>query len=82
MNDNDDQEKLIFFKGFEAALIGIGRQFNREFAVYDYVTCCAILIQRDGMSSEEAINFMESNVVGAYLGPKTPIFVSTVEEED
>ena len=82
MNDNDDQEKLIFFKGFEAALIGIGRQFNREFAVYDYVTCCFILMQRDGMSSEEAMEFMEYNVVGAYLGPQTPIFVEDVEEED
>ena len=59
--------ELVFADGFEDALIGIGRQFDKEFAVYDYVLCVNILMQRDGMTSEEAIEFMEYNVVGAYV---------------
>lgn len=74
--------ELVFADGFEDALIGIGRQFDKEFAVYDYVLCVNILMQRDGMTSEEAIEFMEYNVVGAYVGPNTPIFVEAKEEEE
>jgi len=38
-----------------------------------------ILMTRDGMSYEEAREFYEFNIVGAYVGPGTPVFV---EDED
>jgi hypothetical protein len=53
----------------------VGVQFSREVAVYDYDKCLDILIQRDGMDIEGAIDYMEYNVVGAYVGNSTPVFV-------
>jgi len=81
MNDKEE-ECPVFANGFEDALIGIGRQFNKEIAVYDYVLCVNILMQRNKMTSEEAIEFMEYNVVGAYVGTNTPIFVEAKEEDE
>ena len=69
---------LLQADGFEDALIGLGMKKGSENSlVYDYEKCVEILIEREGMSHEEAIEWMEFNVVDAYVGPTTPIFVHT-----
>ena len=65
----------LYADGFDDAIIGIGRQFNKTIVVYDESKCLDILINRDGMTEEEAIEFFEFNVVGAYVGEHTPIYV-------
>ncbi len=65
----------LYADGFDDAIIGIGRQFNKTIVVYDESKCLDILIKRDGMTEEEAIEFFEFNVVGAYVGEHTPIYV-------
>lgn len=73
--------KLLQADGFEDALIGVGRKKGSEDSlVYDYEKCVDILIQKEKMSHEEAIEWMEYNVVDAYVGPTTPIFVHTDPE--
>ena len=44
-------------------------------ACYDVPQCLAILIKRDNMSSEEAVEYMKFNVTGAYVGDRTPAFM-------
>jgi hypothetical protein len=69
--------------GFDEAIIGIGRQFNKNLVIYDEDKCIQILMERDGMTDEEAIEFFEFNVVGAYVGEYTPVYVrlgSTLED--
>jgi hypothetical protein len=68
-------EKALLAYGFEDALIGIGQQFNQELAIYDYDKCVEILMKRDGMSYYDANDFMEYKVIGAYVGPGTPVFL-------
>ncbi len=65
---------VLFANGFEDAFMGVGIQFNKQIAVYNYDDCISILMERDGMSQEEAIEFFDFNVTGAYVGPHTPIF--------
>ena len=65
----------LFADGFEDALIGVGRQFNHDVAIYDYNHCIAILM-RDAMDIEEAIEYLEFNVLGAWVGPNTPVFLT------
>ena len=66
---------ILLADGYETALIGVGQQFNVAMAVYDYDKCIEILMERDGMSHEDATEWMEINVVGAYVGENTPVFV-------
>ena len=62
--------------GFDDAIAGIIRQFNQPAkVVYDYGKCLEILEKRDGMTHDEAIEFMEFNVVGAYVGEDTPAWM-------
>ena len=61
--------------GLEDALIGTGWQFIQALMVYSVKKVLEILMTRDGMSYEEAREFFEFNIVGAYVGPGTPVFV-------
>lgn len=70
----DTETGALLADGFEEALIGLGTQFNKEVAVYDYDKCIAILMLA-GMDQEEAMEYMEFNVTGAYVGEHTPVFV-------
>lgn len=68
-------DDVLYAVGFEDALIGVGTQFTQPMAVYDWDQCVEILMTRDGMTEEDAVDFMEFNVTGAYVGKGTPVFV-------
>ena len=72
-------DPVLYADGFEEAFIGVGRQFNQHVAIYDYEKCVKILHERDGMDEDEAVEYMEFNVTGAYVGPATPIFLTTIK---
>ena len=61
--------------GLEDALIGVGWQFSQALMVYSVKKVLEILMTRDGMSDDDAREFFEFNIVGAYVGPGTPVFV-------
>ena len=68
--------QYLIADGFNEAIIGIGSRINMEDIVcYDYDKCVDILIKDQHMEYEEAIEWMDYNVVGAWLGEGTPMFV-------
>lgn len=71
----------LYADGFEAALIGVGTQFTQPLAVYDWDKCVEILMARDGMTADEAMEYMDFNVTGAYVGKGTPVFVRQGEPD-
>jgi hypothetical protein len=71
----DQYEGALLADGFEDALIGFGHRFNYPVAIYDYNRCIGVLMNRDGMTDEEAIEFFDFNVAGAYVGEHTPVFL-------
>ncbi len=67
--------------GLDDAIIGFGQQFPKEpLLVYDYDKCVEIFMAQ-GMSHEEAVEWMEFNVVNAYHGEGTPIFITSIEND-
>jgi hypothetical protein len=74
-------EDILLCDGFDDAFVGISQCFTRTAAVYDYEKCVAILMERDGMEREEADEYMDFNVLGAYVGETTPVFMmATISE--
>ena len=76
---------MLKANGFDNALIGIGRRCSQEdVLVYDFDRAVKILVNRDNMTEEEAVEYLEFNTVGAWVGDKTPMFVypMTMEEID
>tara|TARA_A100001201_G_scaffold60232_1_gene57618 strand:+ start:171 stop:587 length:417 start_codon:yes stop_codon:yes gene_type:complete len=67
----------VFADGFDDAIIGWDG--NSQSISYSYNKCLDILRERDGMSLEEAHEFMEYNVVSAYVGDCTPLFIHCYE---
>ena len=74
--EEEFESEALLADGFEEALIGIGIQFNNEVAVYDYEKCVKVLMERDKMKLGEAIEYMDYNVLGAYVGENTPVFIA------
>ena len=66
--------EAIFADGFDDAIMGYG---SNGAAVYDYDKCCHILMDTSDMDESEANEYMQFNVVGAYVGDFTPIFIHT-----
>lgn len=62
--------------GFEAAIIGVAERCAKPIlVVYDMEKCIEILVKRDGMSESDAMDFFEFNVIGAWTGEGTPLFL-------
>ena len=73
---SEEAEGALLADGFEQALIGFGYQFNYPVAVYSRKRCMDILVDRDDMSYEEAMEYFDFNVAGAYVVESTPIFLN------
>jgi len=50
-------------------------------AVYDVNACMDILMGRDGMDAGDAAEHLSINLIGSYLGDKSPVFVTFLREK-
>lgn len=77
----EHDEEILTADGFDYALIGVCERAGQStIAVYDIDKCINILIERDGMTEEEAEEYFYFNVVGAYVGEYTPGFIRLYKE--
>lgn len=65
----------LFADGFDDAIIGMDMNSEVYRVVYGVEKMIFILMHRDSMSEEEAIEYLEYNVFSAYLGEGTPIYI-------
>jgi hypothetical protein len=73
-------EKALLADGFETALIGYVEIFHNTIALYDKEKCIQILVDRDKMTRDEAIEFFEFNTQGASAGENTPGFATILRK--
>lgn len=65
---------IMVADGFDDAIIGVTEDFR---AVYSRQKCIEVL-ERD-MPYEDAVDYFEFNVEGAYMGERTPLFINIFE---
>jgi hypothetical protein len=76
----EENPQALFADGLEEACIGIARRCGQpSLAVYDYNKVVE-LFMADGMSYEEAVEWVEYNVVGAWMGDNTPVWFQQQSE--
>ena len=74
-------DKILLADGFEEAFVGVTESFGLEpRACYDLVQCLDILMVRDNMTYDEAVEYMEFNVTQAYVGENTPAFITMMKD--
>jgi hypothetical protein len=80
LDENLEQFEVKTADGFEDALIGMVSRFGMEtpVALYDRRKCLQILMERDGMDYEGAVEFFDFNVIGAWVGEGTPAFADLI----
>mgnify|MGYP003149665769 FL=1 len=73
------EEECLTADGFEDALVGCTYGAN-VVAVYDINKMIEVLVE-EGMEYDDAVEFLDYNVVGAYVGEKTPQYINFVAQE-
>ena len=69
----------IKWDGFDECIIGVGSRCGFEDVLcYDINKMIELLEFRDGMSYEEAVEYLEYNVIGAYVGKQTPVIITPI----
>ena len=74
-------EEALLADGFDEAIVGMAsRCAMNPVVVYDTEKVISILMEQ-GMDEDEAIEYFEFNIAGAYVGENGPIFLHTLTEE-
>ena len=80
-NYGEDAETMLFADGFDDAIIGVGNVFGGKLcAIYD-TDLVLKQCMKDGMEYDEALEYFDFNIAGAYVGDQTPIFMHKIERE-
>ena len=82
---NEYAEGAILLDGLESAIVGITDEFGiGKRVLYSKDKILHILQERDGMTSGEAEEHFDYNIIGGYFGEMNPVFldrtVKMVEE--
>ncbi|MBO2461671.1 hypothetical protein [Actinomadura violacea] len=75
----ESEGELLFADGLDDGLVGMAAGWftggHREVALYDYAACMRVLMA-EGMDETEATEYLEFNVLGAWVGDGTPAFAT------
>lgn len=70
--------EALLCDGFDEAIIGVAERINLGPVVaYDIDKMVEIMVERDGMTQEEAMEFFDFNIIGAWMGENTPVYITT-----
>ena len=73
-------ENVLLMDNFDEACIGFSQRINEPLlAVYSWELMMKVCIERDGMTYEEADEYISYNCIGAWVGEQTPIIVMPIE---
>jgi hypothetical protein len=68
-----NNDEILLADGFDEAVVGIEPTTLR--IIYSIPKMVGILVEKDGMSDEDAIEYLEYNTFSAYVGEQTPIYI-------
>jgi hypothetical protein len=67
---------LVMEPGYlDAAIVGVATRIGLEAVCYDKDKVIRLLMGHDKMSYEEAQEYFEYNMLGAWVGEHTPVFI-------
>ncbi len=77
-NIDEIAEGAIILDGLDDAIVGVTEEFgNGRRILYSADKILSILMERDGMTWHEAVEFYDYNILGLHAGEQNPIFLVT-----
>lgn len=73
-------DDLLFADGYDSAIIGVCGGCDSGRVAYDAQKMVEICVSRDGMTYDEANEWLEFNTFCAYVGDRTPIYIHSPED--
>jgi hypothetical protein len=71
----EENPDALTWDGFdEAVIVIVNRACQSSLALYSVPLCVEILCKRDGMSENDAHEYLEFNTPQAYMGHMTPLY--------
>ena len=77
MKISEEYPELLTADGFDKAIVGVVHRMNTMAICYDKNKVIEILME--DMSYEDAIEYFEFNIAGAWVGESTPFFLETMD---
>ncbi len=78
MKISEEYPELLKADGFDDAILGVVHRMGIQAICYDQDKVIDILMG-DGMTYEEAVEYFEFNIAGAWVGESTPFFLETMD---
>ena len=73
---------MKLYDGFDHALLGaVERCGSEPIAVYDHSMMVSMLCARDGMTLQDAHEYIEYNIIGGWIGDDTPWILTLRPQE-
>ena len=71
---------VVLLDGMNKAFIGLVKRQDQDMcALYDIERCIKVLMERDGMTREDAMEFFSFNIESMYVGDRGPYFLTRIK---
>jgi hypothetical protein len=68
-------EQVLYPAGFEDCILGVAEKFGGPPVVVLDLEKMLTNLEEQGMDHDEAIEYFEYNILGAYVGEQTPVYL-------
>ena len=73
-------ENFLRTDGFDDCIIGVSHRYGEPLLLaYDKEKVIKKLMKRDNMTREDALEFYTYNIIGAWVGKQTPVFIEKIK---
>ena len=66
---------------FDKAIVGFAERCGMCVVAYSRDRLIDLLVEHEEMELEEALEHFEFNILGAYVGEHTPVFITELEDD-
>lgn len=73
-------EDALCLSGFDDAIVGIARRYNMKPVVAYDIDKVIKILEDQGMTQEEAVNYFNDEIAWSDAGEGTPIYIVTFKE--
>lgn len=80
LSEFEDEVMVLEPSQFDEAIVGTVSRVDRSPVVCYSVDKIVEILMEDGMSQEEAYEYYEYNILGAYIGEGTPMFLASIPD--
>jgi hypothetical protein len=79
LNEMYPELELLQADGFDDAIIGLEPLSGK--VIYDIDMMVQVLVTQEELTLEDAVEYLDFNVLNAYVGENTPIYIQTLDNE-